>query len=60
MTSIEAKEHLDEARRYLAQADDQRLDPQTAKAVGALIIAIDQVVEVVRDLASREQGKVIA
>lgn len=60
MNSIEAQRHIDECRRLLDIANQEKLsDYRTSVCIGGLIIAIEQLAEVVEDLAKREQGKVI-
>jgi hypothetical protein len=64
MNATQAAQHIAECRRLLQNADAQDRptiqDETAAYAIGYLILAIDQLAEIVEDLASREQGKVIA
>jgi hypothetical protein len=61
MNSIEAQQHIEEARRMLDKADKTDIDgnQSVATCIGALIIAIEQLTVIVEDLANREQGKMI-
>ena len=60
MTLPQMQTHINDCRRMLEKADDQNVkDYGTAVCVGALIVAVRQLAEVVEDLANREQGKVI-
>ncbi len=60
MTAIEVQRHIKECRQKLTDADDCFIgDNAAAYAVGALIIAIEQLAEVVEDLSNREQDKAI-
>jgi predicted ArsR family transcriptional regulator len=59
MTAIEAQRYIAACRQMLEKAEDQIIkDYGTAVAVGALVVAIRKLAEVVEDLANREQGKV--
>lgn len=60
MTNIEVQGHIDECRRMLEKIDETVInDIPTSKAIGSLIVAVDQLSVVVEDLANREQSKVI-
>lgn len=61
MTTTQAQLHIDDCRRVLDQANETHIDGNQSVAIciGALIIAVEQLAEVVEDLANREQGKVI-
>lgn len=64
MNNMQAQQHIAECRRLLQKADAQDKptikDEMAAYSIGCLILAIDQLAAVVEDLASREQGRVIA
>jgi len=60
MNSIQVKQHIEECRRLLQKADAQDKptikDKTVAYSIGTLIVAIDQLAEVVEDLAYRQQA----
>ena len=59
MLNIEAQQHIEECRRQLEKAKEiTGLDLAVSKAIGSLIIAIEQLSVIVEDLAQREQGSV--
>ena len=59
MLNLEAQQHIEECRRQLEKANEiTGLDLAVSKAMGSLIIAIEQLSVIVEDLAQREQGTV--